>query len=35
MRVDELIDGEHYVRGTELLERIVAMLTKLRDPGFC
>ena len=32
MRVDELIDSEHYVRGTELLERIVAMLTKLIDP---
>ena len=32
MRVDELIDTEHYVRGTELLERIVAMLTKLIDP---
>jgi four helix bundle protein len=32
MRVAELIDTEHYVRGTELLERIVAMLTKLIDP---
>jgi len=32
MRVDELIDTEHYVRGTELLERIVAMLTRLIDP---
>ena len=32
MRVDELIDTEHYVRGTELLERIVAMLPKLIDP---
>ncbi|MEJ7596502.1 MAG: four helix bundle protein [Kofleriaceae bacterium] len=32
MRVDELIDPEHYTRGTELLERVVAMLTKLIDP---
>ena len=31
MRVDELIDTEHYARGTELLERIVAMLTKRID----
>ena len=32
MRVDELIDAELYGRGIELLERIVAMLTKLIDP---
>ena len=32
MRVDELIDAELYARGIELLERIVAMLTKLIDP---
>ena len=32
MRVDELVDPELYARGTELLERIVAMLTKLIDP---
>jgi hypothetical protein len=32
MRVDELIDAERYARGIELLERIVAMLTKLIDP---
>ena len=32
MRVDELIDAEFYGRGIELLERIVAMLTKLIDP---
>jgi hypothetical protein len=32
MRSDELIDADHYARGTELLERIVAMLTKLIDP---
>ena len=32
MRVDELIDAELYARGVELLERIVAMLTKLIDP---
>jgi four helix bundle protein len=32
MRVDELIGHEDYARGTELLERIVAMLTKLIDP---
>jgi four helix bundle protein len=31
MRVDELIDTELYARGIELLERIVAMLTKLID----
>jgi four helix bundle protein len=33
MRVDELIDTELYARGIELLERIVAMLTRLIDPG--
>lgn len=27
MHVGEIIDGEHYSRGIELLERIVAMLT--------
>ena len=32
MRVDELIDAERYAQGIELLERIVAMLTKLIDP---
>jgi four helix bundle protein len=32
MRVSELIDDEQYVRGVELLERVVAMLTKLIDP---
>jgi hypothetical protein len=32
MRVDELIDTELYAQGIELLERIVAMLTKLIDP---
>ena len=32
MRVEELIVAEHYARGTELLERVVAMLTKLIDP---
>jgi four helix bundle protein len=32
MRVDELIDVELYARGLELLERIVAMLTKRIDP---
>ena len=32
MRAEELIDPELYVRGIELLERIVAMLTKLIDP---
>ena len=32
MRVDELLDAELYARGNELLERIVAMLTKLIDP---
>jgi hypothetical protein len=32
MRVEELIEAEHCERGTELLERIVAMLTRLIDP---
>ena len=32
MRVDELIDAELYAQANELLERIVAMLTKLIDP---
>ena len=32
MRIEELIDDEHYARGTELLERVVAMLTKMIDP---
>ena len=32
MRVEELIDAEHYARGVELLERVVAMLNKLIDP---
>ena len=32
MKVDELINDECYERGVELLERIVAMLTKLVDP---
>jgi four helix bundle protein len=32
MRVGELIDTELYQRGIDVLERIVAMLTKLIDP---
>jgi hypothetical protein len=32
MRVDGLIDAEFYAQGIELLERIVAMLTKLIAP---
>lgn len=32
MHADEMIASEHYERGLELLERIVAMLTKLIDP---
>ena len=32
MPVDELIDAELYARGTELLERIVAMRMKRIDP---
>jgi hypothetical protein len=32
MRVDEWIDAELYARGIEVLERIVAKLTKLIDP---
>ena len=32
MKLDDLIEDELYERGIELLERIVAMLTKLIDP---
>ena len=32
MKLDELIEQEWYERGVDLLERIVAMLTKLIDP---
>jgi hypothetical protein len=32
MRIEELIDDDHYARGVELLERVVAMLTKMIDP---
>ena len=32
MKLDELIEIDLYERGIELLERIVAMLTKLVDP---
>jgi four helix bundle protein len=32
MKVGGLIDDEQYVHGIELLERVVAMLTKLIDP---
>jgi len=32
MRIEELIDEHHHARGIELLERIVAMLTKMIDP---
>jgi hypothetical protein len=32
MRTDALIDDAQHARGIELLERIVAMLTKLIDP---
>jgi four helix bundle protein len=32
MRSDEMIEAERYELGLELLERIVAMLTKLIDP---
>jgi four helix bundle protein len=32
MKVSELIDEELYARGIELLERVVAMLTKMIDP---
>ena len=32
IRVEELIDAELYARGIELLERVVAILTKLIDP---
>jgi four helix bundle protein len=32
MKIDELIDGAQYAEGTELLERVVAMLTRMIDP---
>lgn len=32
MRIEELIDDESYGRGLELLERVVAMLTRMIDP---
>src|SRR5690606_4584809 len=32
MKLDELVESELYERGTDLLERIVAMLTKLIEP---
>jgi four helix bundle protein len=32
MKVDDLVDDEQYRLGIELLERVVAMLTKLIDP---
>ena len=32
MKVDDLLDEEQHAHGLELLERIVAMLTKLIDP---
>jgi four helix bundle protein len=32
MKVEEVIDELHYARGCELLERIVAMLTKMIAP---
>jgi four helix bundle protein len=32
MRVEELIDDEQYAIGVALLERVVAMLTKMIDP---
>ncbi len=32
MKIDELIDDEHHVLGVELLERVVAMLTKMIAP---
>jgi four helix bundle protein len=32
MRLDELLESGSYERGVDLLERIVAMLTKLIDP---
>ena len=32
MKLDELLESESYERGVDLLERIVAMLTKLIDP---
>jgi four helix bundle protein len=33
MKVDDLVSDEQYRRGIELLERVVAMLTKLIDPS--
>jgi len=33
MKVDGLVNDEQHRRGTELLERVVSMLTKLIDPS--
>ena len=32
MKVDDLIDDEHHAQGIALLERVVAMLTRMIDP---
>ena len=32
MQVEDLIEADLYARGIDLLERIVAMLTRLIDP---
>ena len=32
MKVGGLVDDQQYVQGIQLLERVVAMLTKLIDP---
>ena len=32
MKVEGLIEDEHYTVGVALLERVVAMLTKMIDP---
>ena len=32
MKIDELIDDEHHALGVGLLERVVAVLTKMIDP---
>jgi hypothetical protein len=31
MKIDEFVDDEHYAVGVALLERVVAMLTKMID----
>ncbi|CAN5506919.1 hypothetical protein BH11MYX1_BH11MYX1_06450 [soil metagenome] len=32
MKIDELIDDEHYARGLGLPEQVIAMLIRMIDP---